>query len=157
MKIDGHGLRDYLQMLAPLFALIAAVWALRIVVYAAGVRGPALHVISVTLAGRVSILLAVIMIHYRRFGGYAGVVVSVLLLSCFEQLIISAAILFTVLTGIFNVYSNPHFTFGESPRAHLVGHLTVGIGSGTLLGAAMGCLLLLILRKLVSPATRGTR
>ena len=157
MKIDGHGLRDYFRLLAPLFALIAAVWALRIVVYAAGVRGPALHVISVTLAGRLSILLAVIIIHRRRFGGYTSVIASVFLLSCWEQLVISAAILFTVLTGIFNVYSAPHYTFGETPAVHMLGHLTVGIGSGALLGAAMGCLLLLILRKLVSPATRSTR
>jgi len=157
MKIDRHGLRDYFQLLAPLFALIAAVWALRLVVYAAGVQGPALHVISVTLAGRVSILLAVIMIYRRRFGGYTSVIASVFLLSCWEQFIISAAILFTVLTGVTNVYSARRFTFGESPATHLVGHLTVGIGSGTLLGAAMGCLLLLILRKLASPATRSSR
>ena len=157
MRIDGHGLRDYLHLLAPLFALLAAVWALRIVVYAAGATGDILHIISVTLAGRVSILLVVIMIHRRRFGGYISVITSVFLLSCWEQFIISAAILFTVLTGMTNVYSAPRFTFGETPLAHLVGHLTVGIGSGTLLGAAMGCLLLLILRKLVSPAAGMTR
>ena len=157
MKIDEHGPRDYLRLLAPLVALIAGVWALRLVVYAAGVTGPALHVISVTLAGRVSILLAVIMIYYRRFGSYASVIASVFLLSCWEQLVISAAILFTVLTGIFNVYSAPEFTVRETPATHLLVHLTVGIGSGTLFGAAMGCLLLLIFRKLVSPATRSTR
>jgi hypothetical protein len=157
MRIDGHSLRDYLGLLAPLFAFMAAVWGLRIVVYAAGATGDILHIVSVTLAGRLSILLVVIMIHRRRFGGYSSVITSVFLLSCWEQLIISAAIFFTVLTGITNVYSAPRFTFGESPLSHLVGHLTVGIGSGTLLGAAMGCLLLLILRKLVSPAAGITR
>jgi hypothetical protein len=157
MRIDGHSLRDYLHLLAPLGALMAAVWALRIVVYAAGARGDVLHIISVTLAGRLSILLAVIMIHRRRFGGYTSVITSVFLLTCWEQFIISAAILFTVLTGMTNVYSASRFTFGESPLAHLVGHLTIGIGSGTLLGAAMGCLLLLIVRKLMSPAHGTTR
>ena len=157
MKIDGHGPRDYLHLLAPLFALMAAVWALRIVVYAAGVTPMVLHIISVTVAGRLSILLAVIMIYRRRFGSYTSVIASVFLLTCWEQLIISAAILFTVITGVTNVYSARRFTFGESPAVHLAGHLTVGIGSGTLLGAAMGCLLLWILRKLVSPAAGSAR
>ncbi len=157
MKIDGHSPRDYLHLLAPLFALLAAVWALRIVVYAAGVTGLALHIISVTLTGRVSILLAVIMIYRRRFGSYASVIASVFLLSCWEEFIISAAILFTMFTGVTNVYSARPFTFGMSSAANLASHLTMGLGSGTLLGAAMGCLLLLILRKLVSSEARSAR
>ncbi len=31
MKISGYGLRDYIRLLGPLFGLIAAVWALRLV------------------------------------------------------------------------------------------------------------------------------
>ncbi len=157
MKIGERGLREYLHLLAPLFAFIVAVWALRLVVYAAGASGMVLHIVSVTVAGRLSILLAVIMIYSRRFGSYVSVITSVFLLTCFEQLIISAAILFTVLTGKINVYSARQFTFGETPAAHLVGHLTIGIGSGTLLGAAMGCVLLLILRRLVSAEARSVR
>ncbi|HEV3277256.1 MAG TPA: hypothetical protein VG860_10610 [Terriglobia bacterium] len=157
MRIDGHGPGDYLRLLAPLFALMAAVWALRIVVYAAGAAPMVLHIISVTLAGRIAILLAVIMIYRRRFGSYTSVIVSVFLLICWEQLIIAAAIVFTLATGILNVYSAPRFTLGESPATHLAGHLTVGIGSGTLLGAAMGCLLFWMLRRLASSAARSAR
>ena len=157
MKINGHTPGEYLRLLAPLFALMAAVWALRIVVYAAGAPAIALHIVSVTLAGRVSVLLAVIMIQHRRFGGYTSVIASVFLLVCWEQLIISAAILFTMATGILTVYSAPQFTFGASETANLASHLLIGLGSGTLLGAAMGCLLSWILRRLGSSTARSAR
>ena len=52
MKIGGHGLRDHIRLLGPLLVLMAAVWALRIVLYAAGAPSFVLHVVSVTLATR---------------------------------------------------------------------------------------------------------
>ncbi|HUI43795.1 MAG TPA: hypothetical protein VL523_17685 [Terriglobia bacterium] len=149
MKIGGHGLQEHVRLLGPLFGFIAAAWALRMIVYAAGVSKASLwlHVISVTLVGALSILLAVVMIHRRRFGSYASVVASVFLLMCWEQLLIVAAIAFTALTGFNNVYSAPEFSFGETPWVHAAGHLTFGIGSGTIFGGAMGCLLLWMLRR----------
>ena len=51
MKIGEHGLGDHLRLLAPLFAFIAAVWALRLVLYAAEAPTPLLRVCSVTVAG----------------------------------------------------------------------------------------------------------
>jgi hypothetical protein len=157
MKIDGHTSRDYLRLLAPLFALMAAVWALRMVVYAAGAAPVVLHIVSVTLAGRISVLLVVLMIQHRHFGSYVSVIASVFVLICWEQFIISAAIVFSMATGIVTVYSAPEFTFGAGPAANLASHLLIGLGSGTLLGAAMGCLLFWMLRRLTSSAARSAR
>jgi hypothetical protein len=147
MKIGGYGLREHLHLLAPLFGFIAAVWVLRMVVYALGASPMMLHIVSVTVAGRISILLAIVMIHRRRFGGYTNVVTAVFLLICWEEFLIIAAIIFTNLTGFSNVYSASEFTGGASPWGQVAGHLTIGIGSGTLFGAAMGCVLLWMLRK----------
>lgn len=147
MRIGGHGLRDHIRLLAPLLVLIAAVWALRLVLYAAGAPPFVLHIVSVTLAGAACTLLAAIMIHSRRFGSYTNVVAAVFLLSCWQQLLISAAIVFTALTGLQTVYSAPEFSFSQSLWAHIAGHLTFGVGSGTILGAVMGCAVLWMLRK----------
>jgi len=147
MKIGRHGLREHVQLLTPLFGFVAAVWVLRLVVFALGAPPMVLHVVSVTVAGRISILLAVVMIHRRRFGGYTNIVAAVVLMICWEEFLIVAAILFTNFTGITNVYSASEFSGGESPWAHVAGHLTIGVGSGTLFGAAMGCVLLWMLRK----------
>ncbi|MGO9275623.1 MAG: hypothetical protein ACLQOO_36195 [Terriglobia bacterium] len=149
MKIEGHRLRDLVRLLAPLFELIAAVWALRLMVFAAGARPGSvwLHVISVTVTGAVSILLALLMIHHRRFGSYTSVVVAVFLLIAWEELLISAAIAFATITGTVNVYSVAKYSFGRAPWHHIAAQLTLILGSRTILGAAMGCLLLWMLRR----------
>ncbi len=149
MRINGYRLRDHLRLLVPLLGLIAAVWLLRLVLYAAGAPPSVVRVSSVTVAGPVSILLAVILIHTRRFGSYPNVVVAALLLVCWQQLLIVMAIAFYALTGIRNVFAAPEYSFSMNPAQHIAGHLTFGLGMGTVFGTAMGCLLLWMLRRLV--------
>jgi len=155
MKIGRHGLIDHLRLIAPLFGFIAAVWALRIVIYAAGAPRFSLEmrVVSVTAADGIAVLLTVLMIHRRNFGGYTSVVVAVFLLSCWEQILISAAIVFTALTGIANVYAAPDFAFVPGLWHHAAGHLTIGIGSSAIFGSAMGCILFWMLRRADSHRT----
>ncbi len=159
MKIQRHSLGDHIRLLAPLFGLIAAVWALRLVVYAAGAPGIVIHFVSVTLAGAVSLLLAVLLIHLKRFGGYASVFVCAFLLQSWAHLLIAGAIAFAALTGTSNVYTAPEF-IPHMPQPislwrHMFGHLTFGVGTGTLFGSAMGCLLLWVLRHLIPLKPEG--
>lgn len=154
MKIFGHPLSEYFRLLAPLFGLIAAVWALRWVLDAAGAPHGLVRVVSVSVATAASVLVAAALIHTRRFGGYANVVVAIALLAVWEQLLIVTAIAFGILTGTNNIYSAPEYTpHGADPMGHIVGHLVGGIGFGTLFGAAMGCGLLWMLRRLIPVAS----
>ncbi len=151
MKIGGHPLRQHLRLLAPLFALLAGVWVLRWIIGCVDTPGWLMHVVSLTVFSPVAILLAVLMLHVRRFGGYASVAVCSLLLTVWTELLIVLAILFTVLTGIQNIYTAPMYSpAGPDPHhlRHIHGHLTYGIGMSSLAGAAMGSLLLFLLRKL---------
>ncbi len=156
MKIGGHGIRQHIRFLAPLFGLITAVWLLRLVLYAAAAPHGTFRVVSVTLTTAVAVMLAAMMIHYHEFGGYASVVASAFLLVAWEQLLVSATIAFSAFTGLQNVYSMPEYSGGESYALHIAGHLTAGIGSGTLVGSAVGCLLLVLLRLLVPAVHEGT-
>jgi hypothetical protein len=150
MRISGHGLRDYFRLLAPSFGLITAVFILRLVLDAARAPSGLVRVCSVTVAGAVAILVAVLMIHNRRFGGYPNVVVAVLFLVVWQQLLISGAIAVFGFTGIQNIYSAPEYSGGTAdPWHHIAGHLTFGLGFGVLFGAAIGCLWLWIIRRLV--------
>lgn len=149
MRLGEHGLREHIRFLSPLFGLIAAVWALRLVVYAAGAPHGVFSVMSVTVATAVAVLLAVLMMHQRGFGSYASVVAAAFLLVAWDQLLVSLAIVFTALTGIENVCSAPDYSFKLSYAVHIWFHLSYGIGAGTLFGAAMGCLLLWLLRRMV--------
>jgi hypothetical protein len=152
MNIGGHGLKDHLRLLAPVFGLIAAVWVLRMVVDFAGAPHMVIHWTSVTVASAVSFLVAVLLIHFKRFGGYANVVFSVFLLMLWENFLIVLAIAFSVLTGLQTIYTAPEFGGSMYPVRHILGHLTFGGGFGTLFGAAMDCLLLWVLRLLVPVA-----
>jgi hypothetical protein len=128
---------------------MAAVWALRIVLYAADAPHLVMRWCSVTVAGAACIMLAGFLIHVRRFGSYPNVVLATFLIECCQQLLIIAAIAFSVFTGTQNVYSAPEFAGHHGQVAHILGHLTFGLGFGTLFGSAMACLLLWLLRRLV--------
>ncbi len=149
MKVGEHTLREHLRLLAPLFAFLAAVWLLRLLLDLAGTPATVVRVCSVTVAGAVSVLMAVLLIHNRRFGGYPNIVLSAFLLQCCQQFLITSAIAIATVTGTRNVYSAPEFSGHLSPLAHILGHLTFGVGLGTLFGSAMGSLLLWMLRKFV--------
>jgi hypothetical protein len=159
MKIGGHPLRQHLRILSPLFVLLAGVWVLRWIIGCINTPGWLFHVVSLTFFAPVAVLLAVLMLHVRRFGGYASVVACSLLLNAWTETLIVLAITFSVLTGISNIYTAPMYSPGDVDPHHLYhirGHLTYGIGLSTLAGAAMGSLLLFLLRKLApmgSPAS----
>jgi hypothetical protein len=157
MKIGEHRLQEHLRLLAPLFGLIAAVWALRMILDFAGAPHAVIHYCSVTAAGAISILLAVLLIYFKHFGGYANVVASAILLQIWEQFLISSAIIFTMLTGSSTVYSAHEFSGHMTPVQHVLSHLTFGLAFGSLFGAGMGCLLLWLLRMLVPPESLERR
>ena len=154
MNIGGYGLRGHVKLLGPLFGLIAAVWLLRWVLEAVGGPHRLVGLFSVTVVTSLSILVGVGMMHARRFGSYLNVAAVSFLLVSWEQLLIVAAIVFAIVSGIDNVYTAPEYSIvGEDPyhKWHILGHLTFGIGAGTLFGSAAGCLLLWLLRMLVPP------
>lgn len=153
MKVGQHDLHEHIHLLVPLFGLIAAVWALRIVLGFAGAPHVVVHYCSVTAAGAISVLFAVLLIYFKRFGGYSNVVASAILLHLWEQLLISAAIAFSILTGIPNVFIDHEFSGRMTPFQHLLSHLTIGLAFGCVIGTLMGWLLFWMLRKLVPPET----
>jgi len=155
MKIGEHGLGDHIRLLAPLFAFIAAVWALRLVLFAAGAPMGVVRASSVTVAGAIAFLFTVLLIHVRRFGSYASVVLAVFLLECCQQILIVAAIAFGALTNTEVVFARPEFSFGMDSLHHILGQLTFGIGFGTLSESAMGSLLLWLLRRFTPKEARS--
>jgi hypothetical protein len=154
MRIGGHGLREQLRFLMPLFGLILAVWLLRLVMDKAGTPPGIVKMVSVTVATAASILLAALLIHFKAFGSYANVVAAVFLLELWSQFLICSAIAFSALTGTMNIYASPEYSPHAGPLAHIIGHLTFGVGLSTLFGSGMGCLLLWLLRHIV-PAAGG--
>ncbi len=157
MKIGKHGFGEHLLMLAPLFGLITAVWALRWIADVASAPPVLVRGLSVSVAGAVAVLVAVILIHFKRFGSYTSVVVSAFSLILSEQVLIVLAIVVTMVSGKENIYTAPEFDFGATHLHHIVGHITYGLGFEGMVAAAMGCALLWVLRRLVPPPPMTTK
>lgn len=158
MRVSGHTFSEHVRLIRPLLLLIALVWFIRFFLTPGATPKAVVDLTSVTAIVSVAVILAVLRIYARDFGGYASVVLSTLLLVVWGQLLVVAAILFSVFSGIENIYTAPEFSLPiPDPYhfRHVVGHLTFGVGAGTLVGSAMGCLLLFILRILINGAHRG--
>ncbi len=152
MKVGGHRVREHIRLLAPLFGLIAAVFLLRLIMAAANTPLWITRMVSVTTATSLAVLLAALLIHARNFGSYSNIVVASLLLNIWSEGLIIAAILFSSISGIPNIYTAREFGIPGDDAFHwhhMYGHLTFGIGTGTLAGAGVGCLLLWLLRTLL--------
>jgi hypothetical protein len=157
MKIVGRRLRDHIRLLLPMFVLLTAVWLLRLLLAFLNAPDWLLRIVSVTVASSVCVMLAVLLMHVRRFGGYTNVVLASLLVNLWAEGLIILAILFSVFTGVENIFTRPEYSLRMKDTHHLrhiYGHLTFGIGLGTLSGSAVGCLLLWLLRWLL-PVPEG--
>jgi len=158
MTISGRSLKEHIQLLTPLIGLITAVWVLRWTLYEMGVPLAIVKLFSVTAIVPICILLASLLIHAKRFGGYVSAVASAIFLVLWSQLLIVAAILFSALTGIANVYTLPEFSVpvpDPHHMRHISGQLTFGIGFESLSGSLIACLFLFMLRRL-SPENRSS-
>lgn len=159
MKVVGRSFREHLQLLVPLFGLTTTVWVIRLILSSAKAPHAITAVFSVGVAGVASTLLAVLLIHVRRFGSYPNVVVASFLINSWAQLLIIAAIAFSVLTGYENIFTAPEYSIPTDDIHHLrhiYGHLTFGIGVNTLFGSGVGCLLLWLMRKLAPLQSKGS-
>ncbi len=151
MKLGGYRFQVYLALLAPLFAFIGAVWLLRLLLDTLGVPLEIVKIFSVTAASAISVLLATVMMHMRSFGGFLHVVICSTILALFSQALITATILFAVVTGIPNIFVAPEFSVPVDPHhiRHIVGHMSFSVGAEVLLGSAMGSFLLWVLRIII--------
>lgn len=150
MNISNRSITEHIRLLTPFFGIIAAIFVLRLLVGFMNPPGWVLSLISLSLIVPVTIVLMAIMIHSRRFGGYPSVVFSTFLLVAWSQIIIVLAIIFSLMTGMENIYTAPEFSIqGEDPyfSRHIFGHLTFGIGLETIFGSILGSLVLYMLRR----------
>lgn len=148
MKVNGRTLSEHLHLLKPFFGLLALVWVLRYAVALAG--GPTWLVRSFSLIFLSPIVIAVmvLVVHVRRFGGYSNVILATFLLTVWVHLLISSGILLTETMGLEKVM-RPSFRHSPPTLTHAIGHLTFGLGLGTILGAALASVLLFVLRLIV--------
>src|SRR5262245_25172915 len=119
MKVSGRRIREHFRFLRPLFAFITVVWLVRLGLGVAGAPRWLPSVFSVTAAIPTAVFLAVLLIHARNFGSYPNVVVTSLLLNSWGQLLVIAAIVFSVITNTTNVFTWSEFSMPGDDPMHL--------------------------------------
>jgi hypothetical protein len=137
MKIGGHPLRQHLRILSPLFVLLAGVWVLRWIIGCINTPGWLLQVVSLTFFAPVAVLLAVLMLHVRRFGGYASVVACSLLLNAWTETLIVLAIMFRSLRAFRHLHGTDVFSRRCGPASPVPHPQALTYGSTRFAGAAM--------------------
>ncbi len=144
-----RGARDLLVLLTPCFVLIAAVWLLRLVLGMARVPVGVVQFVSLNGAAPLAVIVATLLLHSRGRAGYRRIFLSSFLLVAWTQVLILAAIVFSLLTGWENVYTVSEFSVPNDPyhRAHILGHL-VAILFGGLIGGVVGSVVLWLLRRI---------
>ena len=146
MKWSGRSLGEHVRLLIPVLGFVTGVWALQLILLSLGAPLWLIRPVSIVLATAISVLLVALLVHRKRFGGYSNVVAAIFLLMVWVQVLISLRILVVLLLGL----EIPNRPPRHPPElSHVMVHLTVGLGFTTVLGSAMGCLLLFLFRKLV--------
>ena len=139
MRFGDKSFADHLRLLQPCLVLILIVWALRFLAFWMGLPDYVVRLLSVSGAIPLAIILAALLIHVRRFGGYVNLIVASAVLVCFGQALIILAIILGSL-GLENTYSLSRGAAGRlDPTLHVFGHL-LAIPLGTLVGSIIGAI-----------------
>ena len=147
MRISGRRLSEHLRLCLPYIGIVSTVWAMRLLADALGAPLAAVQAISVTLSVGICLILLVVQIHLRRFGGYGSVFLFSLILNAWAQILICSSVAFAWLTGTSNIYTHARFLMSKTDLPmHIYGQLTFALGYLTLVAAAAACLILFLLR-----------
>jgi hypothetical protein len=155
MTIFGKRLSEYLAFAMPFLILIIVVGIARLVISYLGEPFSVVKWISVNAVLWIGVIYYSIRIHTTGFGSYKHLLPICVLQLLTVQLIIVPAIIVAICTGHDNVYSIPEAAFGQDGKTwtHVFFHLFFGPTLGSLFNWLVGCLIMLITKK-VAPGSK---
>ena len=155
--IFGKTISEYYQFAKGILGLIILVGIGRLAFSLGGVPDSTTKWLSITAVGWIGILYFAIRVHTSGFGTYKHLLPIYVLQSLAVQVIVVPAIVLAIFTGNDNIYTVPEYSFGTDGKTwlHAGAHLLVGTTIGSLVGWAVGCLIMFV-TKLVTKG-RGTK
>ena len=166
MKIFGKNLSEYVAFSKLFLGLIFGVGILRLALSLGGMPNSTVKWLSITGVGMIGILYYSIRVHTSGFGSYKQLLPVLVVQGLAAQAIIIAAIVLAIFTGTDNIYSAPEYSGGGDGKTwlHAGAHLVLGTIIGPLVSWLVGCLIMVVTKKLVPkgkdtgaavPATHG--
>ena len=162
----GKSLSGYVAFQKPVLILIAAVWALRLVLSMAGVPVAGVKFVSVTGVLVLGALYYGWAVGQKGFGSFKQLYGLNLIQGLFSQTLVALAIVLAIVIGQDNIYTIPEFyppsqgndPMGMPPDGKNIGHAVAHIVlAGAIfipsVGWLLGSLVLLATRKSARPAS----
>ena len=155
MKIFGKNLSEYFRFQTVILLLIVIVGIGRLALSLAGVPNSSAKWLSITAVIVVGAVYCTLKVHATGFGSYKHLLPLLVIQSALSQLIVAAAVALAILTNKDNIFSAPEYSGGGDGKnwGHVGAHLLVGFVIAPLVFWLVGCLILLVLKK-VAPGTK---
>jgi hypothetical protein len=156
MKIFGKNISEYVRFQKVILWLIVIVGVARLALSLAGVSNSSAKWVSITAVIVVGAVYCTLKVHTSGFGSYKHLLPVLVIQSGLSQLIVAASIVLAIYTNKDNIFSAPEYSGGGDGKnwGHVGAHLLVGFVIAPLVFWIIGCLILLVLKK-VAPANKA--
>ena len=148
----GKKLSEYIHFEGWLLILIGAVWAVRLGMSLAGTSFSVTKWVSINIVLLVGLLYCSIGVQTSGFGSYKQLLGLLFLQTLVAHILIAAAIILGILTGVGNAYTAPEVFGGSDGRTwvHALAHLLAAVIL-PLIAWLIGSIILFVTKRL-SPA-----
>ena len=156
MKIFGKSISEYVRFQKVILWLIVIVGVGRLALSLGGVPNSTAKWVSITAVIVVGAVYCTMRVHTSGFGSYKHLLPVLVIQDALSQLIVAASIVLAIVTHKDNIFSAPEFSGGGDGKnwGHVGAHLLVGFVIAPLVFWIIGCLILLVLKKL-APTTKA--
>ena len=156
MKIFGKSISEYVRFQKVILLLIVIVAVLRLALSLGGVPNSSVRWLSITAVIVVGAVYCTLKVHTTGFGTYKHLLPLLVIQGAVSQVLVAGAIVLAILTNKDNIFSAPEYSGGGDGKnwAHVGAHLLVGFVIAPLVFWLVGCLILLVLKK-VAPEARA--
>lgn len=156
MKIFGKSISEYVRFQKVILLLIVIVAVLRLALSLGGVPNSSARWLSITAVIVVGAVYCTLKLHTTGFGTYKHLLPLLVIQGAVSQVLVAGAIVLAILTNKDNIFSAPEYSGGGDGKnwAHVGAHLLVGFVIAPLVFWLVGCLILLVLKK-VAPEARA--
>ena len=154
MTIFGKTISEYVGFQKVILWLIVIVGIARLALSLGGVPNASAKWVSITAVIVVGAVYCTMKVHTTGFGSYKHLLPLLVIQGGLSQLIVAGSIVLAILTNKDNIFSAPEYSGGGDGKTwgHVGAHLLVGFVIAPLVFWLVGCLILLVLKK-VAPKT----
>ena len=148
----GKKLSEYIRFERVILILIAVAFVSRLVVAMSGVEISKARWVSINIVLVLGLIYCAVSVHLSGFGSYKQLFGLLFIQTGFAHLLIAAAILMAIATGVDNIYTAPEFFNGNDGRTltHVFMH-GIAILILPLIAWAVGSVILFVTKR-IKPA-----